>query len=88
MNDLLNHLLDQQHVLPNQLILDCLTVARLNPDPTVRIPAAELGQHFGQVNTRTVSTRMRRLKRRGLVDYDIGIPYQPGYRITRVGPPA
>ena len=86
MTELINHLLDRQHLLPNQVIVDCLNLARLNPDPSVRISAVVLAAHFGGVHVTNVSTRMRVLKRRGLIDYEIGYRHHPGYLITRVGP--
>jgi hypothetical protein len=86
MTELINHLLNHKHTLWNTEIIDCLTIARLNPDPSTRILPAELAKHLGLSSPRYLSTRMRRLKRRGLIAYDIGIAFQPGYRITRVGP--
>ncbi len=88
MTELIDHLLERKHQLWNSEIIDCLTLARLNPDPATRIQPAELAKHLGLSSTRYLSSRMRRLKRKDLVAYEIGIPFQPGYRITRVGPPA
>jgi hypothetical protein len=85
---LINYLLDNKHLLWNTEIVDCLILARLNPDPTTRILPAELARHLGLNSPRYLSTRLRRLKRRGLIAYDIGIAFHPGYRITRVGPEA
>jgi DNA-binding IclR family transcriptional regulator len=86
MTKLLNYLLDNSDRIPNGMIVDCLKLARLDPKPFQRFPPARLAQQLGTTSLSEVSRRLGRLYRRGLLDYEKGVPYKPGYTIFRVGP--
>lgn len=86
MTKLLNYLLDNSDRIPNGMIVDCLKLARFNPKPSQRLPPAFLAQQLGTTSTAEVSRRLGRLYRRGLLDYEKGVPNRPGYTIFRVGP--
>lgn len=84
--EVLNFLLDNSHQIPNGMIVDCLKLARLNPDPRERLAPAFLGQHLGTKSNVEVSRRLGRLHRSGLINYERGTQANRGYRILRVGP--
>jgi predicted transcriptional regulator len=86
MNDVLNYLLDHSHQIPNGMIVDCLKLAQLNPDPDQRLSVAVLKQHLGTRSNVEVSRRLTRLHRVGLIHYEKGQHNMPGYRFLRVGP--
>lgn len=86
LSDVLTYLLDNSHRIPNAMIVDCLKLAQLNPDPDQRLPVAVLKQHLGTRSNVEVSRRLGRLHRVGLVHYEKGVINTPGYRFLRVGP--
>lgn len=88
MTDLLTYLLQERHRIPNQVIIDCLALARLKPSPSRRIPQAEMQETLGTCNQSHLSHRLTRLKKAGLIDYEAGWRGEPGYCIFRVGPAA
>lgn len=86
MNELIDHLLAERHRIPNQVIIDCLTLARLEPSPEQRFPIARMLEVLDAGTQPSMSLRLTKLKRHGLLDYERGYRGDPGYRITRVGP--
>lgn len=86
MTDLIDHLLAERHRIPNAVIIDCLVLAQLAPSPEQRVSVASLLLVMGLSCQASLSTRMGKLKRYGLLDYKAGTRAEPGYLITRVGP--
>jgi hypothetical protein len=86
MIDLIDHLLNQRHRIPNQVIIDCLVLARLQPTPDQRVSVAKLQSALDAGNQSSLSQRLGKVKRYGLLDYERGYRGDPGYLITRVGP--
>jgi DNA-binding HxlR family transcriptional regulator len=86
MTDLVTYLLQERHRIPNQVIIDCLVLARLKPSPSRRIPQTEMQEMLGTCNQSHLSHRLTRLKQAGLIDYEAGVRGEPGYCIFRVGP--
>jgi hypothetical protein len=84
--DLIDHLLAQRHRIPNQVIIDCLALARLQPSPEQRFSVAKLQAALDAGSQSSMSQRLGKVKRYGLLDYERGYRGDPGYRITRVGP--
>ena len=86
MTDLLNHLLDGRHRLPNQTIIDCLALARLQPSPDERFTWQVLAAVLCTTQQPALSHKLHNLKRAGLLDFESGDRGDPGYSILRVGP--
>jgi hypothetical protein len=86
MTDLIDHLLAERHRLPNAVIIDCLVLAQMQPSPKHRLSVESLLLVMGLSCQASLSTRMGKLKRYGLIDYKAGSRADPGYLITRVGP--
>lgn len=86
LNDVLNYLLDHSGQIPNGMIIDCLKLARLNPDPDEPLSLLVLRQHLGTHSKAEISRRLQRLHRVGLIHYEAGNVARPGYRVFRVGP--
>ena len=88
MTDLIDYLLAERHRIPNQVIIDCLTLARHPHIPGQRISMASLLMVLDAGTQPSLSQRLIKLKRYGLLDYERGYRGGPGYLITRVGPAA
>lgn len=86
MTDLVTYLLDNRHRIPNQVIIDCLALAQLDPDPRRRVPTEALQEHLQACSGPHLSKRLGRLRRAGLISYEPGVAGDPGYFITRIGP--
>ena len=86
MTDLIDHLLAERRRIPNQVIIDCLVLARLQPTPEQRFSVAMLQAALNAGTQSSLSQRLGKVKRYGLIDYERGYCGNPGYRITRVGP--
>jgi hypothetical protein len=83
---LVHHLLSRHHQLPQRAIITCLLLAQLNPQPTRRVPTAELMQRFNVLRHNHLSKLLRELKAADLVEYEAGTIGDPGYLFWRVGP--
>ena len=83
---LIDHLLEGRHRFPNQVIIDCLALARMDPSPDERFTWEVLAAILGVNEQPRVSNKLHKLKRVGLLDFESGDRGDPGYRITRVGP--
>jgi hypothetical protein len=83
---LVHHLLSQHHQLPSRAIITCLLLAQLDPQPTRRVPTAELMQRFNVLRHNHLSKLLRELKAADLVEYEAGTIGDPGYLFWRVGP--
>jgi hypothetical protein len=86
MTDLIDHLLAERHRIPNQVIIDCLVLARLQPMQDRKLLVTELQAALDAGSQSSLSQRLGKVKRYGLLDYERGYVGDPGYRITRVGP--
>lgn len=86
MTDLIDHLLAERHRIPNQVIIDCLVLARLQPTPRQRVSVTSLMMVLDAGSQSSLSQRLGKVKRYGLLDYERGYVGDPGYRILRVGP--
>ncbi len=86
MKDLIDYLLDGRHRFPNQTIIDCLALARLEPSPDERFTWEVLAAILGTSQQPALSNKLHNLKRAGLLDFESGDRGDPGYRILRVGP--
>ena len=90
MSDLVRHLLQHRFRYGNTVILDCLALADLvsRHDPWQRFQVVELSELLGVSNGAPsyLSYRLRQLVRAGLLEYQAGVPYDPGYLFLRVGP--
>lgn len=85
---LIDHLLEGRHRFPNQVIIDCLALARMEPSPNERFTWEVLAAILGVNDQPSVSNKLHKLKRVGLLEYQRGHRGDPGYRIKRVGPAA
>jgi hypothetical protein len=83
---LVHHLLSRHHQLPQRAIISCLALAQLNPQPTRRVPTAELMQVLDVLRHPHLSKLLRELKAADLVEYEPGTVSDPGYLFWRVGP--
>lgn len=83
---LVHYLLDNRHRIPNQVIIDCLAMAQLDPDPRHRVTTDVMQEHLQANSGSGLSHRLGRLRRAGLIDYEPGVNGDPGYLINRVGP--
>ncbi len=83
---LVHHLLSRRHQLPQRAIISCLALAQLNPQPTRRVPTAELMQVLDVLRHSHLSKLLRELRKVDLVDYESGTIDDPGYLFWRVGP--
>jgi hypothetical protein len=78
MTDLLTYLLQERHRIPNQVIIDCLVLARLKPSPSRRIPQAEMQEMLGTCNQSHLSHRLTRLKSECARNFDSFDPIAAG----------
>lgn len=83
---LIQHLLDNRYRLTDQVIVDCLVLATASIPADRRIQPAVLQEILACGSSCHVSLRIGKLKARGLIDYQAGVPGRPGYLIRRVGP--
>ena len=88
--DLLDHLLARREQLTNQVIVDCLALARLHAElrPWQRVPSRVMAERLGVSPgcPSYVSKRLMNVVRAGLLHYEAGDKGNPGYAIHRVGP--
>ncbi len=83
---LVTYLLANRHRLQNRVIIACLALNRLNPQPSRRVTFEELMEVW-QVSTRSnVVTLVSALRKADLIAYDRGATGHTGYRFWRVGP--
>jgi hypothetical protein len=85
MEHLFVYLISKRDKLPNQVILDCLTLSRASYHGRA-MQYDELIGIFGACNKAHVRTKLRRLKKYDLVKYTPGTKSKPGFSFTRVGP--
>lgn len=90
MPDLLAYLLQHRFRYSSSTIIDVLSLADLlhRVDPWQRIQVGEVCELLGVTSTSYVSHRLKRLERAGLLEYQAGVPHDPGYLFLRVGPEA
>lgn len=84
--DLVNHLLDNQHRIPNAAIIDTLNIARLNPSQFKPIATEAMVSQLQCSTANGMSMKLSRLKELDLIDYERGNRWEPGYTIFRIGP--
>ena len=87
---LLDWCLQHRHQYQHTQLLDLLDLARMWDDgivgPGKVIRCSQLMARWGVANN-SAKNRILRLRDAGLIAYTCGDPRQPGYRITRLGPP-
>lgn len=84
--ELLQRLLDNRYRLTDSVIVDCLVLATSDIPSDRQVQAAVLQQILCCGCPAHLSARLGKLKARGLIDYERGVPGRPGYLIRRVGP--
>lgn len=87
MADMVAHLLQRRHNLPDVVIVDCLALAQqLLGQPPRKIPCDELRKALG-INTQDcLGNRLRRVRRAGLIECYAVRRGDPGYQFLRIGP--
>lgn len=86
---LLQYLLANRHTLTGDTIADCLDLAIMVENaPGQRFQWKFLAQRWGTSHYPQTWARLKRLQKAGLLDYEAGVPSEPGYLFHRVGPAA
>lgn len=88
MSDLLQYLLQHRFRYSSSTIIDVLSLADLlrRVKPWQRIQVEEMCELLGVTSASYISHRLKRLERAGLLEYQAGVPHDPGYLFLRVGP--
>jgi hypothetical protein len=86
MEGLVRHLLSIHDRLPNRAFIACLALAQLAPKPTEQISSDRLKEVLRVSHQSYVSRLLKELRKHDLIDYEVGVPYHPGYLFFRVGP--
>lgn len=85
--DLIAYLLAHRVRIRDCVIIDCLALDRLLRERPCRlISSNELMLALDCLTPSYLSTKLRRLRLAGLVEYKAGPPVDPGYQFLRIGP--
>lgn len=85
--DLISYLLAHRSGIRDCVIIDCLALDRLLRERPCRlISSNELMTALDCLAPSYLSSKLRRLRQAGLVDYRAGPSSDPGYQFLRIGP--
>ncbi len=86
-DDLIAYLLAHRSGIRDCVIIDCLALdCLLRERPCRMIYSTELMQALDCLAPSYLSSKLRRLRQAGLVDYRVGPSVDPGYQFLRIGP--
>lgn len=84
--ELVDYALSVRHKLENRTFVAFIALCRFDPYPHERVPWEKVGQLFNASSRSYVSQVLRAMKGADIVDYEGGVPSDPGYLFFRIGP--